>query len=204
MLAPSNSDVNVMADSGERWTRVAEMGSTVLMALGFGGERVREPKHPAQTPGCVGGGDEEALEGRHTWPAAMAWAVGVQPKSALPGFDDTTWFVLIWFGLFGFSLSGFGVWGLGGGLGVHSGFRLWALGFGVSGLGLGVKRYRGGLVLKAHRLVYHSTLGWRAIKREREGWGWTLVRAAPGGAETSEIEIASCWCSPSACLQPTG
>jgi len=29
-----------------------------------------------------------------------------------------------------------------------------------------VKRFRGGLVFKAHRLVYHSTLGWRVIKRE--------------------------------------
>ena len=31
-----------------------------------------------------------------------------------------------------------------------------------------VKRFRGGLVFEAHRLLYHSTLGWRAIKRERE------------------------------------
>ena len=30
-----------------------------------------------------------------------------------------------------------------------------------------VKRLRGGLVFKAHRLVYHSTLGWRVIKRIR-------------------------------------
>jgi len=29
-------------------------------------------------------------------------------------------------------------------------------------------RFRGGLVLKAHRLLYHSTLGLREIKRERE------------------------------------
>jgi len=30
-----------------------------------------------------------------------------------------------------------------------------------------VKRFQGGLVLKAHRLVYHSTLGWRVIKKKR-------------------------------------
>ena len=32
-----------------------------------------------------------------------------------------------------------------------------------------VKRFPGGLVFKAHRLLYHSTLGLRVIKREREG-----------------------------------
>ena len=31
-----------------------------------------------------------------------------------------------------------------------------------------VKRFRGGLVFKAHRLVYHSTLGWRIIKKKEE------------------------------------
>jgi len=30
-----------------------------------------------------------------------------------------------------------------------------------------VKRFRGGLVFKAHRRVYHSTLGWRVIKKRR-------------------------------------
>ena len=33
-------------------------------------------------------------------------------------------------------------------------------------LGL-VKRFRGGLVFKAHRLVYHSTLGLRVIKKKK-------------------------------------
>ena len=32
-----------------------------------------------------------------------------------------------------------------------------------------VKRFRGGLVCKAHRLVYPSTLGWRVIKKKKEG-----------------------------------
>jgi len=30
-----------------------------------------------------------------------------------------------------------------------------------------VKRFRGGLAFKAHRLVYHSTLGWRVIKKNK-------------------------------------
>ena len=32
-----------------------------------------------------------------------------------------------------------------------------------------VQRFRGGLVCKAHRLLYHSPLGLRVIKRERDG-----------------------------------
>ena len=35
--------------------------------------------------------------------------------------------------------------------------------------GLGVmvcERFRGGLVFKAHRLLYHTTLGWRVIKKK--------------------------------------
>ena len=35
-------------------------------------------------------------------------------------------------------------------------------------LGRNVKQFRGGLVLKAHRLVYRSTLGLRVIKKKRE------------------------------------
>jgi len=31
-----------------------------------------------------------------------------------------------------------------------------------------VKRFRGGLVFKAHRLVYHSTLGLRVIKKKKK------------------------------------
>ena len=30
-----------------------------------------------------------------------------------------------------------------------------------------MKRFRGGLVFKAHRLLYHSTLGLRVIKKKR-------------------------------------
>ena len=32
-----------------------------------------------------------------------------------------------------------------------------------------LKRFRGGIVFKAHRLVYHSTLGWRVMKKKRRG-----------------------------------
>jgi len=30
-----------------------------------------------------------------------------------------------------------------------------------------LQRFRGGLVVKAHRLVYHSTLGWILIKKKK-------------------------------------
>ena len=32
------------------------------------------------------------------------------------------------------------------------------------------QRFRGGLVFKAHRLLYHSTLGLRVIKKEKKGF----------------------------------
>ena len=35
-------------------------------------------------------------------------------------------------------------------------------------MGRNVERFRGGLVVKAHRLVYHSTLGLRVIKKKKE------------------------------------
>ena len=31
-----------------------------------------------------------------------------------------------------------------------------------------MKRFRGGLVFKAHRRVYHSTQGWKVIKKKRQ------------------------------------
>ena len=31
------------------------------------------------------------------------------------------------------------------------------------------QRFRGGLVFKAHRLLFHSTLGWSVIQKKREG-----------------------------------
>ena len=41
------------------------------------------------------------------------------------------------------------------------------------GVGRNVKRFRGGLVLKAHRLLYHSTLVSRVIKKKKKN----LVKA---------------------------
>jgi len=43
-------------------------------------------------------------------------------------------------------------------------------GVGFRGYG-NVKRFRGGLVFKAHRLAYHSTLGWRVIKKKKKTHG---------------------------------
>jgi len=42
---------------------------------------------------------------------------------------------------------------------------------GIQLLRRNVKRFRGGLIFKAHRLVYHSTLGWRVIKKKKEYTG---------------------------------
>ena len=41
-----------------------------------------------------------------------------------------------------------------------------------------VKRFRGGLVFKSHRLVFHSTLGWRVLKKKK--------KVEQGGAEGGE------------------
>jgi len=38
----------------------------------------------------------------------------------------------------------------------------------VWGLGFYVKRFRGGLVFKAHRLLYHSTIGVRVTKKKKK------------------------------------
>ena len=69
-------------------------------------------------------------------------------------------------------------------LGWGSGYRVQCAGFRVQGSVCrvqGVSRlqgsrygveghpFRGGLVFKAHGLVYHSTLGWRVIKKRRGG-----------------------------------
>jgi len=35
-----------------------------------------------------------------------------------------------------------------------------------------LKRFRGGLTFEAHRLVNHSTLGWRVIKKKKERGRW--------------------------------
>ena len=57
-----------------------------------------------------------------------------------------------------------------------------------------VQRFRGGLVFKAHRRLYHSTLGLRVIKRRRrekitcEGRARDLVRhSAPPAVDTCQV-----------------
>ena len=45
-----------------------------------------------------------------------------------------------------------------------------------------VQRFRGGLVFKAHRLLYHSTLGLRVIKKKKE------EQSESGGAMPSGYE----------------
>jgi len=48
-----------------------------------------------------------------------------------------------------------------------------------------VKRFRGGLVFKAHRLVYHSTLGWRVIKKKKNMAKAKNARAMAGQFTTT-------------------
>jgi len=60
-----------------------------------------------------------------------------------------------------------------------------------------VQRFRGGLVFKAHRLVYHSTLGLRVIKKKRreseeEAARRSLLAPAAestGGSVESQVRI---------------
>jgi len=52
----------------------------------------------------------------------------------------------------------------------------WVSGMSVAGVRPGV-RARGGLVFKAHRLSYHSTLGLRVIKRKKKESPQLLPRA---------------------------
>ena len=50
-----------------------------------------------------------------------------------------------------------------------------------------VQRFRGGIVFKAHRLLYHSTEGLRVIKRKREGRFRSRFRGFSAG--TTSISI---------------
>ena len=70
--------------------------------------------------------------------------------------------------------EGYGLRVEGGGLWVEG--RGWRVEGGRSRVeGQSVKRFRGGLVFKAHRLLYHSTLGSRVIKKNKQ------VEGLPGG-----------------------
>jgi len=45
-----------------------------------------------------------------------------------------------------------------------------------------VQRFQGGLVFKAHRLLYHSTLGARVIKKKKKRrWGMSAHQTSSGG-----------------------
>jgi hypothetical protein len=48
-----------------------------------------------------------------------------------------------------------------------------------------------GLVFKAHRRAYHSTLGWRVIKKKEKAL--RLRNVLPGGSLLSKSPILS-WC----------
>jgi len=57
-----------------------------------------------------------------------------------------------------------------------------------------VKRFRGGLVFKAHRLMYHSTLGSRVIKKKKM-LSKKHVVCTGGGARLSsgKVVISQLW-----------
>jgi len=56
----------------------------------------------------------------------------------------------------------------------------------------GLKRFRGGLVFKAHRLLYHSTLGLRVIKKKKFGvWGRGVGWTASPSSRSVDVERLS-------------
>ena len=58
-----------------------------------------------------------------------------------------------------------------------------------------VKRFRGGLVFEAHRLLYHSTLGLRVIKKKQKIRGvLTSTTCGFGGSKRppDKASVASC------------
>ena len=59
---------------------------------------------------------------------------------------------------------------------------------------MNVKRFRGGLVFKAHRLLYHSTLGSRVTKKKRRRLGWTLASSTEIKAEGSGFRVQGSGC----------
>ena len=50
-----------------------------------------------------------------------------------------------------------------------------------------VQRFRGGLVVKAHKLLYHSTLGLRVIKKKQKCGLQTLRERSKGERERSSL-----------------
>jgi len=52
-----------------------------------------------------------------------------------------------------------------------------------------VKRFRGGLVFKAHRLLYHSTLGLRVIKKKKKKYFPATPECHPWGHRVVPTEM---------------
>ena len=62
-----------------------------------------------------------------------------------------------------------------------------------SGVHRNVKRFRGGLVFKAHRLVYHSTLGLRVIKKKKKIGRLPADIATGSGFGVQGKVCVGCW-----------
>ena len=72
------------------------------------------------------------------------------------------------------------------------GAAAWRLVFAVRGFDRNVKRFRGGLVFKARRWLYHSTLGSRVIKKKKKA---LLDGHDPrGGAPWPVVSCCVCVC----------
>ena len=50
--------------------------------------------------------------------------------------------------------------------------------------------FRGGLVFKAHRLLYHSTLGSRVIKRKKRLYGVEALTPAAAGDSAEMLSLS--------------
>ena len=61
-----------------------------------------------------------------------------------------------------------------------------------------VGRFRGGLLFEAHRLVYHSTIGWRVIKKKKVGGNPQMRVEMPNGRMPPDC-VYFCWI-PAICL----
>ena len=63
-----------------------------------------------------------------------------------------------------------------------------------SGRHRNVRRFRGGLVFKAHRLLYHSTLGSRVIKKKKKAP--CIANRAESGRATRDTREEGPWAPP--------
>jgi len=57
-----------------------------------------------------------------------------------------------------------------------------------------VERFRGGLVFKAHRFMYHSTLGSRVIKKKKKVWWYQGLRGRRTAPKTPPSRDSQCTC----------